>query len=107
MLTPVAVSLGISGDDPLLVENVAFRLAADRRLWSDPALPAGRPADDKDGRAKKAREIAAFVDQMKNRNGRLTDTDCLTHRTFRTRFQIGETAGRRFLNEGRAQQQRT
>ena len=104
-LTPVAQSLGVPPDLPLLVEVLAFSLAEKAALFDEPAGQAGRPHSDPKQRAAKAADVAYFVDEMKARNASLSDTACLSHPTFRAKFQVSETAGRRLLVEGRREKQ--
>jgi hypothetical protein len=92
MLVPVARALGIAEDDPLLVENVAFRLAADRRLWSAPAPRAGRPKGNQVNRAELAEKVAEFVDgvqtQRKDRGQvPLSNKACIKLSEFGRQFE--------------------
>jgi hypothetical protein len=100
-LTQVAENLGIATDNPLMVEDIALRLADERRLWNETARPAGRPSKKPD-RTPLASDMAKFVDEMKTRNPTLSNAACRECGTFRTRFgEVYPSTFRRLLREGR------
>jgi hypothetical protein len=97
-----AAALGLDADSPTVALDVVIRLGNDRRIWSEPAAPAGRPRKD-DERAALAPKVAAFVSEAQARNPARSDAAWLDSPEFLRLFpEAGKmTRRRKLLAQGR------